>query len=829
MPITIKKDLEKALAALTELNPNLSLRRAADEQDVLKKRPHRLQKVLVANRAEIAKRFFMTLHEEGIPSVAVVTDVDKEQSWYEFADEIIFIGDKHNYSNIPVIIAAAQLVGANAIYPGYGFLSESAEFVECLDTVSKSSGHKITFMGPDYKTMKQVGNKLNARALARKNKVPLFESSDVLSAETKAKAKDEAGRIGYPVMIKLASGGGGKGLYTVFAEAELERAVDSCCRIGRELYNDTSFYIEKYLTMPTHIEVQIFNGRAVGIRKCAVQRRNQKIIEESGHSFLDDKLAQEMLSSAEKIARVSGYSKHGGAGTVEFLIDGETGKFGFMEVNTRLQVEYAVTDQSLGIDLAKWQILYFDGREKEIIGLDFFKNIVSKKDHSIECRIYAEEPENDYLPSPGVINEMDLPTFNGIRCDFGYNKGDNITPMYDPMIGKIIANGATRKEALIRLDRALQELYISGVKTNANQLLRIVRHPEFIQGDYSNNLLLNNPELNFQETEGTDEAEANGLTIKPIHFGGLAENVKLLYQAMKEFLIVAHIDGIINTRVLKVPARYTIEYAGRKYTLEYLQTKLNSFYIFLNGIYAGQAYLNTFNDRFDDLQMISGNSSYRIRIDRQPNYMVLRMKDDSGKVNYHRLHVTPEGLEEKDDSGVVYSPFQGNFVAFCREDLKPGTVVKEGEPLIILSSMKMETIIHAPVNGKISYIVMDGDSSSLQSSKAADGSVPIKSFQEGEKLVIIEREPSERENAELEKRGNIEEVTYAAAGDTLEILMAPDFAEMAASNSAKHINILMELLYSLIQGFIEQPLIIEKMENLLNVAFHGNMAGANQK
>jgi acetyl/propionyl-CoA carboxylase alpha subunit len=241
MAIIIKKDLEKALAVLTELNPNLSLRLAADKHDVLKKRPHRLQKVLVANRAEIAKRFFMTLHEEGIPSVAVVTDVDKEQSWYEFADEIIFIGDKHNYSNIPVIIAAAQLVGANAIYPGYGFLSESAEFVECLDAVSKSSGRQIMFMGPDYKTMKQVGNKLNARALARKNKVPLFESSDVLSAETKAKAKEEARRIGYPVMIKLASGGGGKGLYTVFAEVELERAVDSCCRIGRELYNDTSF------------------------------------------------------------------------------------------------------------------------------------------------------------------------------------------------------------------------------------------------------------------------------------------------------------------------------------------------------------------------------------------------------------------------------------------------------------------------------------------------------------------------------------------------------------------------------------------------------------
>ena len=814
--ITIKKDLEKALAALMELNPNFFLCRTTDQPDISGKRPHRLQKVLVANRAEIAKRFFLTLHEEGIPSVAVVTDVDKEQSWYEFADEIIFIGDKHNYSNIPIIIAAAQLVQANAIYPGYGFLSESAEFVECLDAVSKLYDNKIIFMGPDYKTMKQVGNKLNARALARENKIPLFESSDVLSAQTKAQAKNAARRIGYPVMIKLASGGGGKGLYTVFHEAELERAVDSCCRIGRELYSDTSFYIEKYLTKPTHVEVQIFNGRAIGIRKCAVQRRNQKIIEESGHSFLDDALAAELLSSAEKIARVSGYSKNGGAGTVEFLIDGETGKFGFMEVNTRLQVEYAVTDQSLGIDLAKWQILYFDGREKEIIGLDMFKTIVSKRDHSIECRIYAEEPENDYLPSPGVINEIDLPTFNGIRCDFGYGKGDNISPMYDPMIGKIIANGATRREALIRLDRALQELYISGVKTNANQLLRIVRHPEFVQGDYSNNLLLNNPELNFQESAGDDNAPADSRSQKQIHFGGLTENVKLLYQAVEEFLIAAHIDGVINARFLKVPARYTIEYAGRKYTLEYLQTTLNSYYIFVNGIYNGQAYLNTFNDRFDDLQIIFGNSSYRIRIDRQPNYIVLRMKDDSGKVNYHRLHVMPEGLEEKDDSGVVYSPFQGNFVAFCRDDLKPGAIVKEGEPLIILSSMKMETTIHAPVNGRINYIVMDGDSSVLQNSKAPDGGILAKSFQEGEKLVIIERERTDQESAEQVEQNNIQPPVYLVSGDTLEIFMAPDFAEMAAGNSAKHIKVFMELLYSLIQGFIEQPVIIEKMENVLN-------------
>ncbi|MGV8057052.1 MAG: carboxyl transferase domain-containing protein [Smithellaceae bacterium] len=811
----IEQDLKKALDTLIELNSNFSGRVTGDYHDELKKRPHRLQKVLVANRAEIAKRFFLTLHEEGIPSVAVVTDVDKEQSWYEFADEIVFIGDKHNYSNIPVIIAAAQLVGANAIYPGYGFLSESSEFVESLDIVSKLYGRKIIFMGPDHKTMKQVGNKLNARYLAHENNIPLFESSQVLSAENKSLAGKEAQRIGYPVIIKLASGGGGKGIYPVFREEELTRAVDSCCRIGRELYGDTSFYIEKYLIKPTHIEVQIFNGWAIGIRKCAVQRRNQKIIEESGHSFLDEALAKELLAAAEKIAKVSGYSHNGGAGTVEFLIDGETGKFGFMEVNTRLQVEYAVTDQSLGIDLAKWQILFFDGREKEIIGLNSLGTRFSKRDHSIECRIYAEDPENDYLPSPGVINEMDLPAFNGIRCDFGYGTGDNITPMYDPMIGKVIGNGATRKEALIRLDRALQELYISGVKTNINQLLRIVRHPEFIRGDYTNNLLQENPALNFRQVDA-DKTGTDNRNMRQIHFGGLAEHIRLLYQTVTEFLIVSNIDGIINTRVLKVPSRYTIEYSGKKYSMEYLQTSFNSFHIFAEGIYIGRAYLNTFNDRFDDLQIIFRNRSYRIRLDRQTSYISLRMKDEDGKINYHRLHIALEDTEEEDDAGVVYSPFQGNFVAFCRDDLKPGAEVKAGEPLIILSSMKMETTIHAPVDGKISYVVMNGDASVLQNSKMPDGSVMMKSFQEGEKLVIIERPKSSQERLQQEKHSIEREAFYPVSGDTLEVLMAPDFDKMVAGDSSRHIDVFMELLYALIQGFIEQPSIIEKIENTLN-------------
>lgn len=810
---TIEKDLKASLDELRRLNPNIGGRRNSDILASSGKRPHRLQKVLVANRAEIAKRFFLALHEEGIPSVAVVTDVDKEQSWYEFAGEVVFIGDRHNYSNIPVIIAAAELSSANAIYPGYGFLSESAEFVQAIDAASRITGRRIIFMGPDYKTMSQVGNKINARILARKHGIPLFESSDILTESDKARAFREAGRIGYPVMVKLTSGGGGRGIYPVFRESELERAIDSCCRIGREVHNDASFYIEKYLTKPTHIEVQIFNGWAIGIRKCAVQRRNQKIIEESGNLFFDNSLSASLLGAAEKIAHISGYSRNSGAGTVEFLIDGDTGNFGFMEVNTRLQVEYAVTDQSLGIDLAKWQILFFDGRENEITGFDALRGHISKSDHSIECRIYAEDPENDYLPSPGTILEIDLPAFNGIRCDFGYNKGDNIMPMYDPMIGKIIANGATRNEALIRMDRALQEFYLRGIKTNTNQLIRIIRHPGFIRGDYTNNLLLENPELNFHEAAGDETSYTNRRSVKHIIFGGFAEHIRLLYQTVGDFMVIAHVDGIINAKASRLPAGYSLEYRGLKYDLVYIQTGLNSFYAFINGKYNGRIILNTFNDRCDDIQLIFGNSSYRIRIDRQAGNIVLRMRDESGKINYYRMHISAEGIEEEDDTGVIYSPFQGNFVGFCRDDLKIGSVVKAGEPLIILSSMKMETVINSPVGGTIVYLIGNGDSSGLLKSKRPDGSIVPVNLQEGDKLIVIERDKNEHADI-AQPRQNYASPAMPAPGDeTQEILMAPDFVDRLMENPAKHLSALTELLYALMQGFIEHQGIIDKIES----------------
>lgn len=800
-------ELNPFLEELEKLNTHLFSRKENDAPLKSVKRKYNLQKVLVANRGEIAKRFFLILHEEGIKSVAVVTDADKGQSWYEFADEIVFIGDHTNYSNPHMIIAATLIIHANAIYSGYGFLSENSDFVKLIDTFNALYNLNIIFMGPGYETIHLMGDKINARKLAHENGIPLFPSSGIISSGNIEAVKHEADIIGYPVMIKLCAGGGGKGMYSVYSESDLEKAVNSCMRIGAEIYSNSSFYIEKFIKNPIHIEVQIFNGKTIGIRKCAVQRRNQKIIEESGETFIDEEMNLELLSLAGKIAHLSDYSNNCGAGTVEFLIDQDSGQIGFLEMNTRLQVEYGVTDQSLGIDLAKCHILLYDGRENEFDYLDRLNHNVNSRNHSIECRIYAEDPENGYQPSPGIITEIDLPTFNGIRCDFGFRDGDKILSMYDPMIGKLIVHGQTRHEALIRTERALQELYIKGVKTNIPQLLNIVRHPEFARGDYNNRIIsIIEEDKLFDGKNTTDKPNHNHII-----FGAFAEYVELLKQTVSEFFIISNVKGITNTPINRARSRVTIEHDHQIYKVEFIQLSFDSYYTIINDKYDGKLILNFANEKSDDLILMYRDKSYRVRVDRKNEFLTLKLKDDAtNKINYYNLKIIHESYHENNNVEIIRSPFQGTFISLCN-DISLDDKISAGDPLFILSAMKMETTICSPVEGRVTYIFTDEYNSKYRESNRGKNSAAGKTIREGEILIKIETSPDSR----IKTAPDSDQQHNILSADPFELFLSDSFESVIINNPENFINLIITFFYAIICGFITQEYVVEKLHRII--------------
>jgi len=440
-----------------------------------------LNKVLIANRGEIAVRIIRACRELNIPTVAVYSTADRDSLHVRLADEAVCIGEpaaNQSYLNLANIISAAHNTGADAIHPGYGFLAENAYFAELCRT------HDLKFIGPASRVIKMMGDKVQAREIALQAGVPLVPGSDGAVSSLK-EARQIADAIGYPVMIKAAAGGGGKGMRLAHNPDSLKEALETARMEAGAAFGSDEIYIEKYIEEPRHIEIQVLadeHGNAIylGERDCSLQRRNQKLLEESPSTLLDEKLRSRMGTVAVELAKKVGYSS---AGTVEFLVD-KNRNFYFIEMNTRIQVEHPVTEFVTGIDLVKEQIKCAAGMPLRIQQQD-----VALRGWAIECRINAEDPDYDFRPSPGTVTRYLPPGGPGVRVDSSVYTGYTIPPFYDSMVAKLIVWGADREEAIARMKRALSEFVIDGIKTTIPFHLKVLNNAFFQKGEVYTNFI----------------------------------------------------------------------------------------------------------------------------------------------------------------------------------------------------------------------------------------------------------------------------------------------------------------------------------------------------
>jgi len=443
-------------------------------------------KILIANRGEIALRIIRTCKEMGIKTVAVYSTADQNSLHVKFADEAVCIGPpagKESYLKIPSILAAAEITNAEAIHPGYGFLAENAEFSRiCAE-------HNIKFIGPSPEMIQKMGDKATAKDTMIKSRVPVVPGSDGV-VDNYEEAKKVADEIGYPLIIKASAGGGGRGMRVVDSEEKFKQSFSTCQNEAETVFNNPEVYIEKFVQNPRHIEIQILgdqHGNVIhlGERECSLQRRHQKVLEEAPSPVMTPELRERMGNAAVKAGKAINYE---GAGTVEFLVDKDH-NFYFMEMNTRIQVEHPVTEEVTYIDLVKEQIRVAFGEKIDQLPLKI-------RGHAIECRINAEDPEHNFRPSPGKISVFNVPGGHSTRVDTHAYSGYVIPPHYDSMIAKLIVSAPTREEAIKRMRRALQEFIVEGVKTTIPYHLQLMDDPGFQKGEFNTHYLEKNFKFN---------------------------------------------------------------------------------------------------------------------------------------------------------------------------------------------------------------------------------------------------------------------------------------------------------------------------------------------
>ena len=635
-----------------------------------------IKTLLVANRGEIAKRIFKTCKKEGIKTIAIYSSADTNSNYVQEADISIFLEGENPiqcHLDSSKIIKIAKKFGADAIHPGYGFLSENASFAK------KCKDENIIFIGPDPDSIELMGDKDNARRLVKELGIPLLPGYEN-SKEKDTKLLGEAKKIGFPVLLKASAGGGGKGMRTVFKEREFLNSLNEVRMEAKNVFGDDRIIIEKYVESGRHIEVQILGDNSGNIfhlfeRECTIQRRYQKIIEETPSKILDDKLRKQMVDCAIQIGKKLGYKS---LGTVEFIYDNKTKNFFFLEVNTRIQVEHPVTEEITGIDLVDLQLKIAQG-EKINLNQD---DIVSKG-YAIEARLYAENPASNFLPTSGKIHKLKFPNVKGIRIDSDLKNGDFVNIYFDPMLAKIIAYDTNRVKAINKLNYALSQTVILGPNTNIELLQNILSSSSFLRGEYDTNFIFENKKIT--------EFKKNKSTIENI---SIAASLYRWSRRNKKKKILKHLPSGWRNNFYSLQAE----------NFYFNSNHINCSYKIVNGDFIFSINKSNYNVSIirarGNVIHAEINGVFKKFHIREIDKSIFVHSVDFGNTKLEVADRYPSGEKEKEESAYI-SPMPSLVVDVF---VKKGDVIKKNQPLIVLSSMKMENTLYSNEDGEIEFI-----------------------------------------------------------------------------------------------------------------------------
>ncbi len=624
-----------------------------------------IKKLLIANRGEIASRIIKSAHQMGISTVAIYTDPDTNSPYVREAKEAFKL--ESSYLDAKKIIEIATTANVDAIHPGYGFLSENSNFA---NLVSKSN---IKWVGPSANAIKKMGDKLTAKKLSEKASVPTLPMTN---------DPKEAKKIGYPLLIKAAAGGGGKGMRIVESQKDLKESIASAQREAEGGFGDKRVFIERYIAKSRHIEIQILGdsyGNIVhlGERECSIQRRHQKVVEESPSPVVDEELRNKMGAAAIKIASLLKYES---AGTVEFLFDETTKEFWFLEVNTRLQVEHPVTEEVTGIDLVKEQLKIANGEP-----LNFSQDDIEWFGSSIEVRLYSEDPGNNFLPVTGKLIAFEPTEDPLVRWDTGVETGSEITPNFDPMLAKIISYGETRIEAANKLALALENSHFGGLKTNRDYLISILRSDEFLKGNTTTDFL--------ERAKIKDEINLNE---EEIYFLAIAASMWIQGKNRYESEVLSNLSSGWNNARLPMQ-EIKLQFNGKPLTVKYKNNREEIFTTDKNN----SAKINSWDKNFIDVEIDNTRIRSKVTFDNE----LLLIQSKSGDVLFKILPKF-ETAKKASIEGGLNAPMPGKVVEI---KIKKGAKIKKGDTLIILEAMKMEHKVLAPSDGKVKEILIHKD------------------------------------------------------------------------------------------------------------------------